>query len=197
MKNLGKVVRVILVCLLLLVLAVNISIIVQSKTNPDKVPGLFGYKPFIVLSGSMESQIHVGDLVLVKEVDANTLKKNDIIAYRDAKNTVTTHRIVEVIKNEDGSLSFITKGDANNIEDPEVKASQVEGLFQKRYAKLGSAIMFIQEPMGFAVVVLSIFIVCLLVYMWQNRKIDKDIKFESEEERKAFEEFKKSREKTN
>lgn len=197
MKNLGKVIRAILVCLLLLVLAVNISIIVQSKTNPDKVPGLFGYKPFIVLSGSMESQIHVGDLVLVKEVDANTLKKNDIIAYRDAKNTVTTHRIVEVIKNEDGSLSFITKGDANNVEDPEVKSSQVEGLFQKRYAKLGSAIMFIQEPMGFAVVVLSIFIVCLLVYMWQNRKIDKDVKFESEEERKAFEEFKKSREKTN
>ena len=57
--------------------------------------------------------------------------------------------------------------------------------------------MFIQEPMGFAVVVLSIFIICLLVYMWQNRKIDKDVKFESEEERKAFEEFKKSREKTN
>ena len=55
--------------------------------------------------------------------------------------------------------------------------------------------MFIQKPMGFAVVVLSIFIVCLLVFMFQNRKISKEIQFESEEERKAFEEFKKTREK--
>ena len=194
MKIVGKILRIILICLLLIILAVNISIIVQSKSEPNKVPGLFGYKPFIVLSGSMESEIHVGDLVLVKEVDVNTLKKDDIIAYRDAKNTVTTHRIIEVVKDENGNLSFITKGDANSVDDGEIKASQVEGLFQKRYGKLGSAIMFIQEPTGFAVVVLSIFIVCLLIFFWQNRRIDKDVKFESEEERKAFEEFKKSRE---
>ena len=196
MRIFKKILKVLGICLLVIILAINISIILQAKSNPDKVPSIFGYKPFIVLSGSMESEIQVGDLVLVKEVDVSSLKEQDIIAFRDKEGTVTTHRIIKVIDNKDGLNSFITKGDANNVEDGEVNGSQVEGLYQKRFPKLGNAVMFIQKPVGFAVVVLSIFIVCLLVFMFQNRKINKEIQFENEEERKAFEEFKKSREKS-
>ncbi len=191
MKKVGVIFKIILVILLLFILAVNVSVIIQSKTNKDKVPKIFGYKPFVVLSGSMEPEIHVGDLILVKEIDTNTLDKDDIIAYRDNQDKVTTHRIVEVIKGDDGKISFITKGDANNTKDAEIEASQVEGKFEKRYAGLGNAIIFIQQPLGFAVVVLSIIIVCLLIYFNPKKK---DI-FESEEEKKAFEEFKKSRNK--
>ena len=195
MDLMKKILKIVVICLLIIILAINVSVIIQAKTNPDKVPGIFGYKPFIVLSGSMESEIQVGDLVLVKEVDTSTLKENDIIAFRDKEDVVTTHRITKVIDGKDGMKSFVTKGDANNAEDGEIESTQVEGLYQKRFPKLGNAVMFIQKPMGFAVVVLSIFIVCLLVFMFQNRKISKEIQFESEEERKAFEEFKKSREK--
>ena len=196
MRIFKKILKVLGICLLVIILAINISIILQAKSNPDKVPSIFGYKPFIVLSGSMESEIQVGDLVLVKEVDVSSLKEQDIIAFRDKEGTVTTHRIIKVIDNKEGLNSFITKGDANNVEDGEVNGSQVEGLYQKRFPKLGNAVMFIQKPVGFAVVVLSIFIVCLLVFMFQNRKINKEIQFENEEERKAFEEFKKSRERS-
>ncbi|MBR2246958.1 MAG: signal peptidase I [Bacilli bacterium] len=195
MKTFKKILKVLGICLLVIILAINISIILQAKSNPNKVPSIFGYKPFIVLSGSMESEIQVGDLVLVKEVDTSTLKENDIIAFRDKEDVVTTHRITKVIDGKDGMKSFVTKGDANNAEDGEINSTQVEGLYQKRFPKLGNAVMFIQKPVGFAVVVLSIFIVCLLVFMFQNRRINKEIKFENEEERKAFEEFKKSREK--
>ena len=73
------------------ILIANIYIIFQSKTNKDKVPSVFGYKPFIVLSGSMEGKIHKGDLIITKKVDPTTLKVKDIIAFRDAENTVTTH----------------------------------------------------------------------------------------------------------
>ena len=193
MNKLAKIIKIIVICLLLAILAVNISIMVQSETNPDKVPKVFNYKPFIVLSGSMESQIHVGDLILVKEVNVTTLKEQDIIAYRDADDIVTTHRIIEITKDDEGNLAFITKGDANNKDDGIIKASQVEGLYQKRFGGLGNAIMFIQKPLGFAVVVLTIFIVCMFVYIWQNRSISRDIRFANEEEKKAFEEFKKTR----
>lgn len=188
MKKVGTIFKIVIICLLLVVLAINISVIIQANTNKDKVPKIFGYKPFVVLSGSMNPEIKVGDLVLVKEVDTSSLKKDDIIAYRDSQDKVTTHRIVEVINNKEG-LSFITKGDANNTEDAEIKASQVEGKYIKKYPGIGKAVLFIQQPLGFAVVVLIIFIICLLIYMGQNKKIS----FESEEERKAFEEFKKSR----
>ena len=64
-------------------LIVNIFIIIQARTNPEEVPNIFGYKPFIVLSGSMESEINVGDLAIVKNIDINSLKIGDIIAFKD------------------------------------------------------------------------------------------------------------------
>ena len=46
----------ILVCIILIpLLLINLSIILQAKNNEDAVPSIFGYKPFIVLSGSMET----------------------------------------------------------------------------------------------------------------------------------------------
>ena len=37
-----------------------------------------------------------GDLVVVKKIDPKELKVQDIIAFREDKNTVVTHRIVEI-----------------------------------------------------------------------------------------------------
>ena len=48
-------------------LLINVTLIVKSYTSPDKVPDFLGYKPFIVLSGSMEPSIMTGDMVFVKE----------------------------------------------------------------------------------------------------------------------------------
>ena len=193
LKILGKVIKILIIILLVIVLLINISIIIQTKTKPNLVPSVFGYKPFIVLSGSMESQINVGDLVIVKEVDAKNLKTGDIIAFRDSKDIVTTHRIVD-ITTKNNQLCFKTKGDANNAEDNDiVYSNMVEGKYQTKIAKIGNTILFIQKPVGFAIILMSILIICLLVYLYQNRKINEEEKFKEEEERKAFEEFMKKR----
>lgn len=190
-----KAIKVLIIALLVIVLLVNISIIIQTKVNPKSVPSVFGYKPFIVLSGSMETEIFVGDLVIVKEIDPSTLNKGDIIAFRDSDDIVTTHRIVDVVT-ENSQLCFKTKGDANNANDSElVYSNMVEGKYQTKVSKLGNVILFIQEPMGFAILMMSIFIVCIFIYLYQNRKINEETKFKDEEERKAFEEFMKTRNK--
>lgn len=188
-KNEGiifKILKGLLIAILSIVLIVNVYIMIQAKTNPKSVPSLFGYKPFIVLSGSMETEIFVGDLVIVKEVDSSSLKENDIIAFRDSENLVTTHRIVNII-NSDGEVCFETKGDNNNTKDKGIVcSSSVEGKYQSRIPKIGNAILFIQEPLGFTVMMLSIFIVCIFIYIFSSKKIDKD-------ELKEFEEFKKAK----
>ena len=65
--------------ILIPILIMNLTIMYQAKTNEDVVPSVFGYKPFIVLSGSMESEIHKGDLVVVKTIDPTKLQEEDII----------------------------------------------------------------------------------------------------------------------
>ena len=180
--------------ILVLILCVNIVIMIKANLYKDKVPGIFGYKPFVVLSGSMQSQINVGDLVIVREIDANKLNVNDIIAYRDGK-IVTTHRIKEVLK-DNNDVCFKTKGDSNNTMDDGVVCSKdIEGRYVFKINKLGNLIIFIQQPTGFFIMLLSILLIGVLVFLIKNREINKKFEIEDEEERKAFEEFKKSREK--
>ena len=77
---------------------------------------LFGYQMLTVDSGSMEPNFPVDSLIFVKTVDPSELQTDDVITFTvDEKGTLVTHRIVAALKDE---RSFITKGDANNTNDP-------------------------------------------------------------------------------
>ena len=185
-----KVLKILCIVILSLILVLNIFVMIQAKANPNKVPSVFGYKQFIVLSGSMESKIEVGDLVFVKEIDVDKLKVDDIIAFRDKDNLVTTHRIIKEVNTDQGRC-FETKGDNNNTKDENVVcASAIEGEYSKKISKVGSIILFIQQPLGFMIMMLTILIICMFIYFVSNRKINSQI---SDEELKEFEEFKKAK----
>ena len=62
---------------------------------------------------------HVGALIYVKEVDYRELESGDVITFMLDEDTVATHRIVEVVPDEEDAsvIRFRTKGDANTAED--------------------------------------------------------------------------------
>lgn len=179
----------IVACIILIpILLVNIFIIVQSKTNKDAVPSIFGYKPFIVLSGSMESDIHKGDLIITKKVDTSTLKVDDIIAFRDSAGTITTHRIRDVVE-KNGKKSYITKGDNNSTQDRNlVSEEDVEGIYVGRVPGLGSMMDKLAEPTTIIILVLGITILFVIGFMISTKK-------QSELEKKEYMEFKLMKEK--
>lgn len=176
-------------CVILIpILVINLWIMFQSKTNSDKVPSVFGYKPFIVLSGSMESDIHKGDLIIAKEYDPTKLKVKDIIAFRDAENTVTTHRIIDIVEN-DGEKYFITKGDNNDTQDLNLVAlSDVEGIYVFRIPGIGSMMESLSKPTTIMVLVFMITAAFVIGFMISNKK-ERDL------ERKEFLEYKMMKEK--
>jgi len=121
----------------------------------------------------MSPNIRVGDLIFIKKIDTNTLKENDIIAYKNSSNVITTHRIV-AIQNVNGNKCFMTKGDANNVADEKVVCKdKIEGIFVKRIANLGSFILFIQKPLGFVIMLLTIFFIGIIIYLLDNNKKNK------------------------
>lgn len=190
--SIGQIVKIIIFVIAIPLLFFAVDIMYKSVKYPDKVPDVFGIKPMIVLTGSMEAEIYAGDLALVKEVDPSTLKENDIIAFRNEENKVTTHRIVEIVSEGTETL-FRTKGDNNNVEDSNlVKTTSVEGIFVARIPKIGSFLMFMQQPIGLAVVLLVILVVGLGVLYFMNKSDAKKTN-EDEEYRREFEEFKKKK----
>ncbi len=96
--------------------------------------GVFPIKPIAIASGSMEKELYVGDVVIVKKCNANDIVNGDIIQYQ-MKGYTVIHRVIEK-KQKNGEYYFTTKGDNNPSEDKEsVKEDQVLGkvIFKVKY----------------------------------------------------------------
>lgn len=94
------------------------------------VPLVTGAKPYTILTGSMVPQYPPGTLVVVKPVDVEEINLGDVITYQleSGKADVVTHRVVAVGAAADGEPLFITRGDANDADDPEpVQPVQIVG----------------------------------------------------------------------
>lgn len=94
------------------------------------VPTLFGAKTFAVLTGSMEPTYPPGTLVVVQPTAIDELQLGDVITFqlRSGEPQVATHRIVGVGSDETGARLFVTRGDANNVDDEmPVRPVQVVG----------------------------------------------------------------------
>lgn len=122
--------------------SVCFSIYVTACAIMGNPVDIFGYNILRVETGSMEPALHVGDYIVVKKCDPAALKKDDIISFyseqEDIKGKLVTHRIAWI--GRDGT--FITRGDANPVNDPvPVKPSSVFGTYVRKsgfYMFLGS-----------------------------------------------------------
>lgn len=169
MKKAKKIFLIIFLVVFIPIIIINISVIYKALKYPDEIPDFIGYKPMIVMTGSMESIINAGDVVIVKEVEYDSLSINDIIAFRTDEEC-TTHRIV-AIKDSNGEKILITKGDNNNTEDSlEIKEDYVEGKYIFKLVGLGHFLLFLQEPLGLAVILMGIFSIGVITYLIIDKK---------------------------
>ena len=126
MKNIKKIINIIMVLILIILISFAI---VQRKSNNRK--GIAGFKIYTVISGSMIPVYEIGDIIIVRNVVPEELKVDDDIVYQgekgSLKNKIITHRIISIDKNEDESYKIITKGVANLGQDPAINQTQIYG----------------------------------------------------------------------
>lgn len=97
------------------------------------LPMLTKSTPYTVLTGSMTPSYPAGTLVIVKPTDVQQIRIGDVVTYQIASNqpAVVTHRVIQIVEptTAGGTVSFITKGDANSLPDAKpVKPVQVRGV---------------------------------------------------------------------
>lgn len=85
-----------------------------------------------VRSGSMEPEIKTGNVVVSTKIDPSSIKIGDVITFHytsdENPNRCYTHRVYDIIKTNDDSYVFQTKGDNNEDVDAKyVKPSEVIG----------------------------------------------------------------------
>ena len=153
-----------------IILFVVISIIIGLKLYSwnartligDKIPMPFGYGFSVVLSGSMEPELNVNDLVIIKK--QKSYQSDDIIVYQD-DNLLVIHRIIEI-----NGETAVTKGDANEVNDPEISITQIKGKMVMHIPFIGCIVQFIKSTIGTVLVLLGAVILFELPYVREKRK---------------------------
>ena len=165
----------IVLCVILIpVLVLNCTLIAKSYMNKDQVPSVGGIFPMIILTDSMEPVFSSGDMIICHTIDAEDVKKGDIICFTDPAGngtTTVTHRVTKVTTDDSGSLAWETKGDANNTEDSIlVPAKNLVGIYKRTISGLGKVAMFMQTTQGLIICVICP-ILLLIAYDVIRRRI--------------------------
>lgn len=168
----------------------NAVMFFQFKVLDYPVPKVFGYSFINILSGSMEPTISAGDLVICKEQDSYNV--NDPVLFEE-QGFLVLHRIVDI--DEDGD--FITKGDANNVNDKaEIQPENVYGKMTGVLHGWGSTLSYLSSRMGaFWTILVSLFIYLALDAGKDLLKEESEQKEESVEEQPGEQSSESSKEK--
>ena len=140
-------------------IAVSIFVLMTVVMTPaGQVPQVMGFSILQVLTGSMEPAIPEGSMLLIRQADPYTLEKGDIISFYSPDpsldGALNTHRIVGVETSDEG-LRFITKGDANFLEDQQpVNAGDVVGKVIYSSPALGKLVRLVSNPLVFGLAIL-------------------------------------------
>ena len=157
MKLLSYAVIVVLVFLGIFFAYYFLSLKAYEKNPTVKIPK-FGL--YTIISPSMDPNIKVYDVVVDLNVfNENSIKKGDVITFISnsnvSKGLTVTHRVVDIVINEDGSKSYITKGD-NNLKPDQATVSynDVLGKVLFKIPQLGRVQFLIANKFGWILVIL-------------------------------------------
>ncbi len=110
--------------------------------------GVFSIYPNVIISGSMRPHIDIGDIVIVKSVEAEQVEVGDIIQFIEIEQQIRiNHRVIEIREDDRGQPLFVTKGDANSsIDSDPVVAEQLRGKVIQVIPKIGWITIAMRNP---------------------------------------------------
>ena len=138
--QLKSVIRISVLVLLAVLIGVSIYSINASMLGGNALPMPFGFGMTVVLSGSMEPELSVDDLLIVTPSD--TYEVGDVVVYQTQR-TAVVHRIVAI--NGD---KIITRGDANNTDDDPIEKENIKGKVIFAIPFIGLIVNLIKTPFG-------------------------------------------------
>ena len=185
-KGSGRFTRVLGNCLfglMIVMVALMVFFVAQSRIMGGP-PKIVGHHMYIVLSGSMAPAFDTGSVIFVKPVEPEEIREGDIITYRGMGDSrlLTTHRVVG-IEGSGQDLQFITKGDANDVNDPNpVPGQNLVGKVALSVPYLGYLMSFGQSRNGMLVLIV---IPGVLLIINESCKLYKSISKLKEEKRET------------
>ena len=137
---------------------------------------LVGIRTYAVISGSMEPTYPTGSLLYVKSADASELQVGDAITFMVDEDTVATHRIIEILPDEEDSsvLRFRTQGDANDAADLDLVPPQaVVGKVVHVWHGGGRLVRLLRSPLTLLLGLVVLIAVIEIPYLFGKKTAEK------------------------
>lgn len=149
--------------------------IIVSVVIPDKSVNVFGFKPYVVITESMEPEIMVNDLIFVKKPKVDELEIDDIITFDadinfDGEYEAVTHYVYSITEDSEGELSFRTRPYFEDENDyaPDfwvLDEDDILGEYMFKIPKLGAVVEFLKSPFGIAAMFVNVGVIVGIVYI--------------------------------
>lgn len=161
MKKAANILSTLLIALLIIALAA----VLISKF-------VFGVEMKAVLTGSMEPELSVGSLLIIKPAEYEKIKVGDDITFvRDKNLTLVTHR---VIQKDDETQKITTQGIANNSPDNPTSFKNVVGKVVFHIPFVGYFVIWTSTVKGKIICGIIIAALVALSILFSKSKSDKD-----------------------
>jgi signal peptidase len=138
-------------------------------------PRVLGYQTSTMLTGSMAPLINPGDVVVTAPTPVSAIRVGDIITYLIPveDHRVETHRVIEILTDQDGTTAVRTKGDANNGADPWTATLQGDTVDRHilTVPSVGQAIRLLREPVLLNIIMYgapAVLVIGLLASIWRR-----------------------------
>ena len=179
-KKLWKIIKTILNILITIFVILFFVVVCLQRFSNNQL-SFFDYRMFTVVTGSMEPEYKVGDVLISKVTDPEDIKVGDTISYLgkqgDFRDKVITHEVVEIEQDSNGVYYFHTKGIANLVEDPIVSEEQLYGVVIYKSVILSFIYKIISNSVG-----LFLFFIIPILYLVGSEIIH--VMLEKEEKRR-------------
>ena len=149
---------------------------------------IFGIKPLVFRSGSMEPAISTGALALAKTVPATELAVGDVISVDNDQGVRITHRVVELESAGADTVLATLKGDANNVDDGAVELAQVKGKVIAHIPHVGKIVRLLKTPAATVILIAAAVLSVELPFRKEKEKKDEELERIKEEIRRLKEE---------
>lgn len=174
-KIIKKAVSAVIIVIMAALTAALVWMFVQISSG--RQAELFGYRLYYVVSDSMTPELAVGDVILSRSAEGQTIEIGDVVTYigqvGSQKGKIITHKVVEApYTGEDGATYIRTQGvKAGAPLDAPIKIEYVNGIMVKRLAVTGAILRFVMKPVGFITVIAVPLMLLILYQLYRLAKI--------------------------
>jgi len=162
------------------------SVLFALNKDPNKSYFNTGYRTYNVLTNSMRPKADgssppggfvKGDTILVKMCKPEEVVAGDIITFNPNPNNpeaeaYLTHRVMDVLHELGGKegIFFVTKGDANNSEDPPIAGASVIGKKVATVPKVGGVLLLVRQHFVVCILIIVGLMGSILMFQWYFAK---------------------------